>query len=92
MAERWLYWVTLVLQSDMRTGLTGRMVESPTALNSEEAVVSMINSLTREYYTPEELEEIGQGELPLVPLNWVLVRAQRGPAVKPVGGNGKETS
>ena len=95
MEESWLYWVTVLVQKDGKAGLTGQMVEAPNALNDTEAVADLIETLSREYFTDEELDAIVEqreaGDLPMmpvIPINWVLVRAQRGANLR---GNGRAT-
>jgi hypothetical protein len=81
MGQMWLYWVPVVLQRDGKTAFHARLVEMDRALNTPQAVIDLIDTLTAEYLQGEPEE----GELPVLPLTWTLVTAKRGPAV---GGNG----
>jgi len=79
MPEIWLYYIPVLIQREGRIGLTAKMVELGHALNSPEAVVTLINRLTEEL-APDEPQE---GELPVLPLTWTLITAKQGPGVKP---------
>lgn len=81
MAQSWLYYLPIIVQREGRIGLTAKMVELDHALNSPEAVVSLIDRLTEEL-APDAPED---GELPVLPLSWTLITARQGPAVKDNG-------
>jgi hypothetical protein len=81
MPQQWLYYIPILLQREGRVGLTAKMVELDHALNSPEAVITLINQLTAEL-SPDEPED---GTLPVVPLTWTLVTARQGAGVKDNG-------
>jgi hypothetical protein len=81
MPEIWLYYIPIVVQREGKVGLTAKMVELDHAINSPEAVITLIESLTEEL-APDEIEE---GTLPVVPLTWTLITAKQGPGVKDNG-------
>jgi hypothetical protein len=81
MPQLWLYYIPIVVQREGKVGLTAKMVELDHAINSPEAVITLIESLTEEL-APDEIEE---GTLPVVPLTWTLITAKQGSGVK---GNG----
>lgn len=84
MPEAWLYYVPCVLQHEGKIGFFAHVLETDHALNSPEAVWKLIDRLTEEHAESEPEGKI----LPVVPLGWTLITAQRGAAVK-VGGNGR---
>lgn len=77
MPQLWLYWVTFVIQDEGKIAIQGDFAESNSALNSEEAVFALINSLTRKH-----VEDPKEGTLPVVPLTWTLITARQGAGVK----------
>jgi len=78
MGQMFLYYVTYIHQSDGKVGFGAKFYRNTGPLNSVEEVQAMVTSLTRE----EIQGEPDAGTLPIVPLTWTLIRAQRGPAVK----------
>jgi hypothetical protein len=84
MPQLWLYYIPIIIQHKGKVGLTAKMVELGHALNSPEAVIALIDSLTDEL-GPNEVEE---GTLPVIPLTWTLITARQGPGVK---GNGDKS-
>jgi len=88
-AEQWTYWVTFIIEHDGRLAISGQMMSIEHALNDQDAVGSLIYTLNHMFFSEEELQEmIEQQEegdppvMPVVPITWQLIRAQRGPGVK----------
>ena len=79
-----MYYVSYIVQVGDRIGLSAKLVPLPHRIDSKETVIALINALTAEAFPEGIPEEFKDGKtMPLVPLNWVLVSAQRGSAVTP---------
>ena len=85
MAERWLYYIPCVLQQEGKIGFFAHMLETDHAINSEEAVWALINQITAQHVEGEPDSD----SLPVIPLGWTLITAQRGAAVS-ARDNGKK--
>jgi len=79
MGQRWLYYVPCVLQQEGKVGFFAHILELDGPLNTPEDVWRLIDQLAAEH--GRVLPPMGKA-LPVVPLGWTLIRAQRGPAVK----------
>ena len=79
MGQQWLYYVPFVMQKgDGKISFGARIYPSDSALNEPEKVWTMIDTITAQHVT-----KLPEGnELPIIPLGWTLISAQRGPAVK----------
>ena len=82
MAQSFLYYVPVIVQIGNRTGFHAKIVDLDSPINTPEIVWDLIDTLTREYFP----EGIPEGQVPVLPLGWTLLRAKRGPSVK--RGNG----
>lgn len=78
MGQLWLYYVPCVLQQDGKIGFFAHILELDSPINTPQQVWQLIDRLTDEH-----VSETPEGKaLPVVPLGWTLISAQRGPAVK----------
>jgi len=78
MGQCWLYYVPCVLQQEGKVGFFAHIVELDGPINTTQDVWQLIEELTAEH-----LPETPEGKsLPVVPLGWTLISAQRGAAVK----------
>lgn len=83
--EKWVYYVPLLIHNgEGGIGFTFRFAEFEERLTEELAWAAIMQ------WTEELLGELPQDKdnLPLIPLGWTLMSAQRGPGVK---GNGRPT-
>jgi len=82
MGQRYLYYVPFVRQKgEGKIGFGAHIYPSDSALNEPKKVWAMIDAITAQYVT----EPPRDNELPIIPLGWTLITAQRGPAVESPG-------
>jgi len=75
--EVWLYYVPLIVTQKLgQVGHSVRLYPAPKRLDSQEAVIEMIDRLAAEVF-PDGPPDLPDGMLPVVPFNFVLLTAKQ---------------
>ena len=84
MAESWLHWIVYIAQHEGKTAFHGKLMDTLGPINDPEVITNVRDTLYYQVYgkVPDE-EEIDKDFPPIVILTWTLVKAQRGPGVRP---------